>query len=448
VQFDDVYRTTALEDGFLIKRLNKSIILPTANKEANEEDDDSFDGATVLEPQAGLYKNVLCVDVAGMYPSIIKTFNISYETIGGNDIILPTGHKFSNKPGIIPMFLDELAVERKEFKLKKSKATNKTEKALWDQRQYATKVIMNSLYGYLGYVGSRLYKKDVAESITLMGQYYIKHITKWISENGNRVIYGDTDSNYFLSTKDSPIEIVREGMEVKKLINKNLDELSKSISGINYVAIDFEKAIEKILFTDAKKRYAYISIWSSDDKFKVDRKIKIVGFDSKRSDSSPISKFVQLRIIEMIMEEKEKKEIFKYLREIEGNMRKMKYNDVEIGFPKGISQNLDEYDPPTPIIKGAIYSNKYFKTNFGKGSKPKFIYIKTINGKEETVSIKNKTYKLESLSYDTKIPEGVQVDWKKMCKLTIESKVKNLLESVGIAWEDLSTQSLFNLEDS
>ena len=64
VQFEDVYKTTALIDGFLISRLKGKVILPTARHNPT----DKFTGAYVFEPVPGLYKNVLCEDIASMYP--------------------------------------------------------------------------------------------------------------------------------------------------------------------------------------------------------------------------------------------------------------------------------------------------------------------------------------------------------------------------------------------
>ena len=106
IQFEDVYKTTTMIDGFLMNRLKKSIILPTAVK----NDEDKFEGAYVFPALQGLYDYVLCEDIASMYPSIIKNFNISYETVGGGEIILPLSPplSFSKEQGIIPMFLDEL----------------------------------------------------------------------------------------------------------------------------------------------------------------------------------------------------------------------------------------------------------------------------------------------------------------------------------------------------
>ncbi len=188
IQFNDVYKTTAMVDGFLLTRLNKKVILPTTKRNPNED----FDGALVIDPVPGIYNNVICADVASMYPSMIKTYNISYETVDKEGILLPIKFNgepisFSRDPGIIPMFLDELKEERKGYKKKMDAAETAGDEAnrqLFHQRQYGTKVLMNSFFGYLGFEGSRLYKLKVAYAITGMGQYTFTKIGEWVKQYG------------------------------------------------------------------------------------------------------------------------------------------------------------------------------------------------------------------------------------------------------------------------
>ena len=41
----------------------------------------------------------------------------------------------------------------------------------------------------------------------------------------------------------------------------------------------------------------------------------------------------------------------------------------------GVQKELDQYARPDAHVRGAIYANRYLKTNFGQGSKPKHVYI-------------------------------------------------------------------------
>lgn len=441
IQFLDVYKTTAMIDGYLLNRLQKSVILPTSNHYS----EDKFGGAEVMEPVAGIYDNVICEDVKGMYPSIIKTCNISYETVGG-DIVLPIGISFKTEPGIIPMFLDELKAERKKYQILEKKAAtehNEAEEELYHQRQYGTKVLMNSFFGYLGFPGSRLYRKEVAAAITGMGVYTIREIIRWVSERGNKVIYSDTDSVYLLSKyKDAELSVL-EGQEIQSYINERLEEMYVKIANRNFLEIEFEKVLQKVVFTEAKKRYAYILLWTEKEGFAVDKSIKIQGFAAKRSDTNYISKLAQKAVIQMLLEGKTKKEVTTYLRELNSKMKRREFTDEQLGVPKGITQPLEKYDPPSAHIKGAIFSNEHFDTKFGEGSKPKMVYIKGYRGIRPEVRSKGKVYILESIAYDTEIPAGFEIDWAKMSEKTFTNTLEKLFSAVGWQWESLDVQSLW-----
>jgi len=67
-----VYREAVKED-IIIKYNDKGNKVRTI--------DDKYQGATVIEANAGDYKNVGCTDFASLYPTIIITFNISYDSL-------------------------------------------------------------------------------------------------------------------------------------------------------------------------------------------------------------------------------------------------------------------------------------------------------------------------------------------------------------------------------
>ena len=192
-------------------------------------------------------------------------------------------------------------------------------------------------------------------------------------------------------------------------------------------------------------------MWEENKNFNVDKELHIQGFDSKRSDSNQLSKIVQKKVIEMIMNNSEKDEIVEYLRNMDQAMRERKFSDEVIGIPKGITKEIINYNPPWPIHKGVVYSNKYFNTNFGKGSKPKFVWIKKVEKHPNNVkmTIRKKTgeiiikeYPIEAIAYNTTIPKEVVIDWNRMSNASFQKKLENIFNAVGWAWQDLQTMSL------
>jgi len=341
------------------------------------------------------------------------------------------------------MLLDELAIERQGYKDKMDAAKTNAEEELWHQRQYGTKVLANSFFGYLGFPGARLYRPEVASSITGMGEYIIKEIIKWLAEIDYEVIYGDTDSVYVKAKYTAPLSVLQEGFNLTDYINKKLEEFSLNITTMNTLEIEFEKAMKKMLFTEAKKKYAYKLLWKDKKNFDVDDKMELTGFGAKRSDSNKVSKIVQREVLERVLNGDSKKDVLEYVKGMKKKMIDREFSDEDIGFPKGIKKSLSDYKPPGPIIKGAVFSNMHYNTNFEEGSKPKFVWIKGIKGiGKPIVVLNNKEYILESMTYQTKIPDGVEIDWKRMTESTFKKKLENIFDSAGWGWTDLNVRPL------
>ena len=72
----------------------------------------------------------------------------------------------------------------------------------WNQRQQATKILLNSLYGALLNDSMKFYDKRIGQSVTLTGRCITKHMTSQINKEitgdynvyGESIIYNDTDS--------------------------------------------------------------------------------------------------------------------------------------------------------------------------------------------------------------------------------------------------------------
>lgn len=89
-------------------------------------DEQSYTGAFVYEPIPGVYKNVIALDFASLYPSTIRQFNISPDTYKGLDkehirqpdeIKTISGAVYErNRDGFVPKILTDFYMQRKVFK--------------------------------------------------------------------------------------------------------------------------------------------------------------------------------------------------------------------------------------------------------------------------------------------------------------------------------------------
>jgi DNA polymerase elongation subunit (family B) len=244
--------------------------------EAGTIDDDDLNkinnikyvGGYVADPEKGAHEWICSFDATSLYPSIMIGFNISPETkLGtineshGVDMVYEYIHgdtknaqskvpfTIANKQGtttvqklselikknnyclaangtfyrqdfvgVIPKFVNEWFQKRKDFKKKMldcKSLGDKDGEQYYNLLQWNFKILINSVYGYLGTRYSRFYDVDNARAVTLTGQYGLKRtmtrlnnffLKEWETHPlGVRlhaknfkdiVVYGDTDSTY------------------------------------------------------------------------------------------------------------------------------------------------------------------------------------------------------------------------------------------------------------
>ena len=445
-QFDKIYFATNLIDGLLMRRLHNKIVLP--DKSENDEGK-TFSGAYVLLPKPGVYDNIFCFDVKSMYPNIIRTFNMGVETFNPNgEIHIDDNIGFNKGCGILAEALIDLDLDRQYWKKKKKDAKNNSNRKGAHYKQYALKVLANSMYGYIGYPKSRLYKVEVADAVTTMGRRIIKWTQSFLTNKGYEVIYGDTDSVYVQTTPGSILEKVNEASGLVKELNESYINFTNRFNGNdNTLEIEFEMLIKAILFVPkkedlnkdpdkirgAKKKYAYIPLWVDGEL--VDEIIKYKGFATVRSDSPRLSRDTQKIVIDKILHGEQKKDIITYLRDLDSKIRKKEISYDKIAFPGAITKPLSDYGNDKksvdgtkrktgmpPVITGAKYSNKYLGTRFGEGMKPKWVYVKAVPlGYPDT----------KYITFIENIPKGFIPDYDKINNRLFKMKLETVFHAVG-----------------
>jgi len=121
-------------------------------------------------------------------------------------------------------------------------------------------------------------------------------------------------------------------------------------------------------------------------------------------------------------ETKTKEDIRKFVKE---SIEKIKQMDLEtICFRKGLSKNPEDYDSIQDYGRAAIYSNKYLGTNFRKGSKVKYIYVKKTKGIPYTDVI--------AFEHVKQVEGKIEIDWDKVIEKSIYMPAEDILEDLGI----------------
>ena len=195
----------------------------------------------------------------------------------------------------------------------------------------------------------------------------------------------------------------------------------------HFFSIKFEKIYARFFQAGKKKRYAGSLVWKEGKDVK---ETDIVGFEIRRSDTPQITKVVQQRVMEMILDGEGYDGIKAFLSDVIKKYRAGKYTLDEIGIPGGIGKSLDDYGNDDAQVRGAKYANQYLHTEFGKGSKPKRIYIRTVTSKYPKTDVL-------CFEYADQVPPEFVVDWELMLEKTIKQPISRIIEALGWEWNDV-----------
>jgi DNA polymerase I len=289
---------------------------------------------------------------------------------------------------------------------------------------------MNTYYGVSGYTRFRLYDREIGSAVTSVGRAIIEHTRKVIEGLGQIVIYGDTDSCMVQLPREYDLEkTIDTAQTIEKALNASYKEFAQRElnADVHYFSIKFEKIYARFFQAGKKKRYAGQLVWKEG---KDVNETDIVGFEIRRSDTPQITKVVQKRVMELILSGAGYGEVKTYLSGIIKKYRAGAFSLDEIGIPGGIGKGLNDYETDDAQVRGAKYANQYLHTEFGKGSKPKRIYIKAVTGKYPKTDVL-------CFEYGDQVPPEFVVDRELMLEKTIRQPISRIIEALGWSWTDV-----------
>jgi DNA polymerase I len=371
-----------------------------------------FKGAYVVPPVPGIHYDVVVMDFSSLYPSIIKEFNLSYETVNcphedckDNMLKSIPYHICTHKMGIFAYvvgFLRDIRV--KYFKPKSSdKTLAKKERDYFNTIQQALKVFINSAYGVFGSQNFPLFCLPVAESTTAIGQYSIKKTIEKAESMGVNVLYGDTDSVFL----DNPTKEQME--EISKWSKKELD-----------LDLEEEKTYQFLALSERKKNYVGI--------FKDSQYADIKGLLAKKRNTPEFIKTIFGELIEILRDITNDEEFHKardkIIKIIKTNLHKIGKKDAfdleDYAINIGMQKALDKYNKVIPQhVRAALELRELTGKEYQKGEVISFVKTKTSNGA--------KVLELAKLQ---------EIDVKKYREL-LKSALEQLLDALGITWQEI-----------
>ena len=298
-----------------------------------------YKGAIVVEPTPGVHFNVAVMDFPSLYPSIIKVWNLGYQSIRCNHsgckghAIPDTQHWVcTEKRALESLLIGSLRDLRVRWY--KSRAKDKTlppELRSWyNITQGALKVILNASYGVFGADSFDLYCPPVAEATAAIGRYSITQILKHAEKVGIQVLYGDTDSVFLKNPSKEQIEDV---------VHYTEHELG--------MGIDVDKVYRYAVFSSRKKNYLGVLEDGSVDVKGLTGKKKHIPIFIK--DAFNKMKETLARVKTPADFEKARKEIAEIIRERYNRLKRREWADMsELAFHVVLGDELASYTKTTP----------------------------------------------------------------------------------------------------
>ncbi|HJU94480.1 MAG TPA: DNA-directed DNA polymerase I [Nitrososphaera sp.] len=296
-----------------------------------------YRGGEVVEPVPGIHFNVIVLDFASLYPSIIKVHNLSYETINcshedcrENEVEGTTHWVCKHRKGLTSFLIGSLRDLRVNYykHLSKDKTIPPEERKLYNVVSQAIKVILNASYGVMGAAIFPLYCLPVADATAALGRTTINRTINKCREIGIQVVYGDTDS-IFLSNPNQ----------------KHIDQLVQWARETLGVDLEIDKQYRYVVFSDLKKNY--LGVLS-------DGTVDVKGLTGKKSHTPPFIRkafYDILEILGKINSEKDfeyaKQKIKNVIQENAKNLEVHKISLEELSFNVTINKSLSTYGKKT-----------------------------------------------------------------------------------------------------
>ena len=361
---------------------------------------EEYEGGFVKDPPSGVFENVVGFDVAGMYPSLIMTFNLSPDSKVLKGDFTVDGIQFNADP---PSLFKETIkyVYDTRFRLKAQLKTldkNSTEYLNLDSLQTAFKTVLNSVYGVMAFQDYRLHDVDIAKTITWLGRELIQHVNRRVEEYKlGDALYSDTDSS-FIKVAEDPEKILT------KINDIFIPEFVNSFYPFkeNFVKMEIKDVYKKMVFFGKKKVY----ICQLEDGELYHKGGTIERYDTP-SGIRPLLSEIFKKLFNG-----DKIDLLEYREKIK------KLTNLELSMIKKMNKSPEEYKVKPQQLKAIENSTEILKLNYEKKrwSLVKMLYVQCSTHPEVNVI---------AIDEETKIPDSIVINYN---RYFLQFIVDNLLD--------------------
>jgi DNA polymerase elongation subunit (family B) len=200
----------------------------------------------------GILGPIVYADVESLYPSIMLTYDI---------------RPASDERKLFPKILADLKALRLAAKGRMKTATTQSERDAYDAMQNSFKILINAMYGYLGFRAGIFNDYEQADKVTTTGQEIAKKMIREFEARNCRIVEVDTDGILLIPPPDVQTKEQEETL-VKEVSATMPEGISIAYDGRFKKMISYMKKNYVLLGYDGKMKIKGSSLVSrSGEKF-------------------------------------------------------------------------------------------------------------------------------------------------------------------------------------
>ncbi len=296
-------------------------------------------GGTTFAPDVGVHENVYELDFASLYPNIIRTRNISPETVRCGCCetadVPGLGYSICEDDGYLPEVLGPLIDARSEIKEQIPDADGDEREQL-EAASSAIKWILMSCFGYQGFSNAKFGRIECHEAINAFAREILLDAKAALEGAGWRVVHGIVDSIWVMPADD------RE--------QRPLEEVASEVSGEVGIELEYECAFQWVAFcplrnsgSGALTRYFGKRRGEAYPEAGLGDAIKTRGIEGRQRSTSTWVEEVQNEALRVFDETRSPEAVCDVLRRRLRALREGAVDPSELVVDNRVSKDVDDY---------------------------------------------------------------------------------------------------------
>jgi len=308
--------------------------------------DDADRGGTTFAPDVGLHEDVHELDFASLYPNIIRTRNVSPETVRcgccDSEDVPGLGYSVCDRDGYLPEVLGPLIDARSEIKAQIPDVAGDERERL-EAASSAIKWILVSCFGYQGFSNAKFGRIECHEAINAYARELLLDAKATLEDAGWRVVHGIIDSIWVTPADD------RE--------QRPLEVVAAEISAEAGIELEYECAFEWVAFcpmrsaeSGALTRYFGKRRGESYPEVGVGDAIKTRGIEGRQRSTPAWVEEVQSEALRVFDETRSPEAVCDVLRRHLRELREGRVDPSTLVVDNRVSKDVDQYSIETLTV--------------------------------------------------------------------------------------------------